>query len=70
MAKELKFHANFARAMVIKNGTIPLSLNAGVEVILKRPAKLDRASELAWNDLTQSSASAVTVELVTGDVRG
>lgn len=60
--KEKSFHSNFARATVCING-VPLSMNAEVEVVLKRPAKLDKASEVAWNAMKQG-ADSVTVELI------
>ena len=63
MSKELHFHEDFHRVTVVMNGQV-LSLNAEVEVILKRPTKLDRASKSVWNQLNPDTAQLVTVESV------
>lgn len=65
MPKQLSFHSPFTRVMVVCNG-VPLSLNAEVAITLSRPAKLDRASRAAWEQLSPKSAQAVTAELIEG----
>ena len=63
MAKVVQAHADFASVQVIVNG-VPLALHAEVDVLLKRPIKLDVASARAWNQITSESADCVTVELI------
>jgi hypothetical protein len=59
--KTMTFHSNFQRVTVCVDG-MPVSLNAEVEVTLKRPNKLDSTSEKAWDAITDKHKTEVTVE--------
>lgn len=59
--KQLKFHSNFARVTLLING-VPYSLYSEVEVTLTKPAKLDKASEIAWSEAKKEGEQAVTLE--------
>ena len=59
--KEVNFHSNFQRVTVCVNGQ-PLSLHAEVSVQLRRPAKLDKQSETAWDALKGAQTLSVTAE--------
>lgn len=65
MSKQLTFYAPFHRVQVVVNG-VPLSLNAEVEVTIKRPAKLDGHSARAWEQAAQAVAEEATLERVPG----
>lgn len=62
MAHSLKFHAPLKRVTVVAANGSPLSLNAEVEIVLKRPSKLDAKSNEAWDALSQDKAYSATVE--------
>lgn len=61
--KQLHFYEQFTRITVVMNGQ-PLSLNAEVAVVIKRPAKLDPVSRRAWDQLTRESAQYVSADLI------
>lgn len=61
--KEVKFTSPFHGVTVCVDG-MPVSLNAEVEVTLKRPAKLDKPSQKAWDALKGGQNLAVTLHQV------
>lgn len=61
--KQLTFYEQFTRITVVMNGQ-PLSLNAEVAVVIKRPTKLDPVSRRAWDQLTKESAQYVSADLI------
>lgn len=68
MAKELTFHSDFQRVTLCIDG-VAYSMNAEVEVVVKRPAKLDPQSIRVWEESAKSKAQAVTVEQVPSAVK-
>ncbi len=54
--KEVKFHSNFASVTVCVGGT-PIALHGEVDVVLKKPAKLNSQDEKAWAMLKSGTES-------------
>lgn len=54
------FNSPFHVVTVTVDG-LPLSLNAEVEVVLKRPTKLDKPSARAWDALKGAQSLTVTL---------
>lgn len=62
MAKQLSAHEDYANVTVVVAG-VPISLDAEVDIVLKRPTKLDNANKAAWDQINTKNANYITVRL-------